>query len=400
MMTSLKSFRYHALDMRGKKHKSILCGQSTFEIEALLEKANLVPLRVRETRHTSFFSVKSPLPQFFSLFSMFLNSGLSLQETLRALRDHFAQTSFFPVLETVLVDLEEGKSLHEAAGRHRLLFGPLTGPLLRVGERTGALPDIIAHLSLSFTQFSDLKAKMRSAFRYPLIAFFCVSLLLFVLFLHVIPALEGLLLQNQQEVVWTTRLLFFISHHASLLFWGCVSLVGVAFCFFFSFYKNSTVFKAWVHQKLLEIPLLGSLIRRQISIHLLAALALMLTYKVPLWEALEELLQLSPNLEIREKLKKIQTQVHEGTLLSQAFEAALFLSSHTLRLMKAGEKAGTLPEMLDAAVRLLEKEQNENLKRVMTFIEPALIGITGLVLAWVAFSVFLPVYDQLGRLDG
>lgn len=399
-MTPLKFFRYHALDLKGRKHKNVLCGHSSFEIETLLEKAHLVPLRVRETQRTPFSSAKSLLPQFFSLFSMFLKSGLSLQEALKALRDHFSQTSLLLVLETILVDLEEGKSLHKALERHRLLFGPLAVPLLRIGEKTGALPDILAHLSLSFGQLADLKAKTRTALRYPLVALSCVSLLLFVLFLHVIPALEGLLLQSRQEVAWTTRLLFFVSRHAGFLFWFIGSLLGISFCFLFFLYKNSTVFKARVHRVLLEIPLLGPFLRLQLSIHLTAALALMLTYKVPLWEALEELLHLSPNLRIQEILGEIKSRVHEGLPLSQAFETSGFFPSHTLRLMKAGEKAGTLSKMLDAAVRLLEKEQDENLKRATALIEPTLIGITGLVLAWVAFSVFLPIYDQLGRLDG
>lgn len=399
-MKIANTYRYTALNTLGKKSGGLMEGTSREEIEGLLEKSGFLPLRIRNTRFGFPLSVHVYLPEFFSLFSMFLSSGVKMLDALGTLKEHFIKTPLASVLAAIMTELQHGKNLHEAMKRHQALFGPLVCPLVRMGEKSGTLESILQHLSLSAAYQLESREKIQSALRYPLIAFSSVLMLLFVLFAHVLPALESLLLQNQGELYWTTRLLFFIAHHWNRLFLGVVVLLLFCSGSLLFLYFQSTPVKKWCHRKLFKLPIYGPIVRIRLSLHLVSALSLMLSQKVPLSEALKELIAFSPNLDVQERLERILHRVQQGIPLSSAFEESDLFSPVIVRLMKAGEKAGTLPRMFEAALKILQKEQEEKLKKLIAFIEPALLGFVGLLLAWIALSVFFPIYDQLGRIEG
>jgi general secretion pathway protein F len=338
-----------------------------------------------------------PLNLFAKQLHALLGSGLALVESLQTLEEKESRPETRNVLGGVLKHLYDGESFSAAAGHFPAAFPPLFVASVRAAERTGDLPVALRRYVAYQEQVEQLRKKAISAAVYPALLFVLGGLVALFLLGYVTPRFAALYEDNLDRLPWASRMLMvwgqFVAGHmieAVLVF--AAGLAGLAY--FLTLHAP----RAWLIRTAWRMPGLGEHLRVFQLTRFYRSVGMLLAGGIPVVTALEMASGLLPP-GLRACLAGASLDIREGKSISQAMEVAGLTTPVALRMLRVGEKSGSMGEMMEAIAAFHDEETSRFMDWFTRLLEPLLMAAIGGVIGLIVVLLYLPIFELVGSLE-
>ena len=404
----MPSFQYRGTDARGATVEGTLDGASSEVVTSLLFGRGITPTEVRAQQGgdkqgfdlDAYFKEKiqhEDVTLFTRQLNTLLKAGVPIMRALAGLQESASNKSMKQMIGDLRDDLDAGRELSVAVARQDKIFSTFYIAMVRVGEMTGLLEEILLRLfyHMEFQQF--MRNQVKSALRYPTFVVIAMGIAITVINLMVIPAFAKVFQGFGAELPLMTRILlgfsdFMVAYWPHMLGAGVLAIVG---------------FKMWVRSEKggydwdrikLRIPIAGKIIEKATLARFAASFALAARSGVPIIQAMTVVSQTVDNHYISAKVDGMRNTVERGeSVLRAAIQARVF-TPVVLQMIAVGEESGMLDEMMQEVADMYQREVEYELKTLSAQIEPILIVFLGVLVLILALGVFLPIWD-LGRVS-
>ncbi|OGM33060.1 hypothetical protein A2803_03000 [Candidatus Woesebacteria bacterium RIFCSPHIGHO2_01_FULL_44_21] len=321
-----------------------------------------------------------------------INAGLPVTESLQILRLQ-AKTSMKVVVTQVLADVESGESLSKAFGKHAAVFSPTYIALVQAGETGGVLDKVLSRLADNLEKSQEFRGKVKGAMIYPAIIVVGMVVVSIIMVVFIMPRLTELYTQFDAELPLTTKVLTAVSDFM-INFWYLV-LLGLGGVYWaFRVYTKTRQGKRKLAELMFKIPILGDLQREVVLTELTRTLSLMVGSGVPILEGLAVTAGVVGNIIISEALQNASKQIEKGFPISYAFAQYPDAFPYILaQMVSVGEETGKMEEVLSKVSHVFEVDSEQKVKALTSAIEPIIMIVLGIGVAFLVVSVILPIYN-------
>ncbi len=319
-------------------------------------------------------------------------SGVPLLSSLHALQTQLPAGTLKTTLHAVRRDLQEGRTFSQALGRHPQVFTAVFLGLVRVGEAGGLLDEVLQQLARLFEWEMELRNRIRDALQYPIIVLSTLSIALLIMTVFVLPRFGQMFSSFRIQLPLQTRLLValstFLSHYGWLLaFLACA--VGAAW----GWYVRTEAGRLRWHTWQLRLPVVGPVLL-QLAMSRFARVTAALHHNgVPILETLTLAAQNAPNRYVRGAIERVRDRIRGGGSLAGAMKTESVFPAAVIQMVATGEETGRLDELLQSISEYFDQQAAYTVKRLITYIEPALLIVVGLGVLMMATAVLLPMWD-------
>src|SRR6266851_4802045 len=319
-----------------------------------------------------------------------LGAGVTLVEGLSALVDQVEKERLKRILSDVKQRVNEGSSLADALGKHQRVFGALYINMIRAGEHSGALDVVLLRLA-DFTEGQTrLRQKVLGTLLYPAVMVVIGSGILVLLMTVVVPKVTKIFDTMRMTLPWTTRLLIFTSN--SLQSWWFLIFPtvfgGIAS---FVWWTRSPKGKPVWDRKVLKAPIIGSMIRLLSIARFARTLPTLLKSGVPLLTAMDIVKNVLTNTVLIEVIENARDSIREGESVATPLKRSGQFPPLVYHMIAIGERSGQLEDMLVSVADTYETQVNVRIGALTALLEPLLIVAMGAIIAFVAFSILMPI---------
>lgn len=395
----MKRYKYKAKNEKGELVEGEVEAGTPFHAAKLIRHQGLVVISI-STKNELFSDPLKKLTERITLsdvttftrqFATMINSGLPMTEALLILRSQ-AKGSMQKVVAQILADVEEGQSLSSSMSKHPHAFSKTYIALVKSGEMGGVMDEVLVRLADNMEKQQEFRAKVKGALIYPVIIILGMIGVAFIMMVFVLPQITDLFSQFDTELPITTKILIWISD-VMVRFWPIMIIGFGALAYGFKVYKDTPKGKRKVDDLLFKIPLVGDLQRQIVLADLTRTLSLMVGSGVSIIESITISSEVVSNSVISDSLVEVNKMVEKGFPIAFAFsrhpDAFPFILS---QMIAVGEETGKIDEVLDKISHVFEVESDQKLKALTAAIEPAILVVLGIGVAFLVISVIMPIY--------
>lgn len=338
-----------------------------------------------------------PVVLFSQELLALLGAGLGLVEALQALAEKEQRHEVRSTLESILSRLHEGQPISLAMEEHARVFPSLYIATVRASEKTGALGDALGRYVAYQTQLDAVRKKIVNASIYPVLLLVVGGLVVTFLMAYVVPRFASVYEGGKRELPLLSRLLLdwgtlLHTHGAAVLGVAAVLAVAGLACLTRQSVRKTLLGKLW------QIPAIS----RRMHVYQLArfyrTLGMLLKGGVPIVRSMEMVQGiLQPALGVR--LQLALGDVRGGASVSQAMDRAKLVTPVALRMLRVGERAGNMGEMMERIAGFHDEEMARWVDWATRLFEPILMAIIGLVIGVIVVLMYLPIFELAGSLQ-
>lgn len=342
---------------------------------------------------------KKPTSMDVQLFSRqlytLLKSGVPIMKGLAGLQESAINKSFGRVIGDLRESLDAGRELSAAMAKHPTVFDNFYLAMVRVGEMTGRLDEVMLRLFDHLEFEREMKNRVKSATRYPSFVITAMVLALIIVNVFVIPQFEKVFLGFKAELPLMTRLLIatsrFTVHYWPVMLAGAVG----AFFGFKAWVKTPSGLLVWDRYKL-KFPIAGKIIHKATMARFARSFALSSRSGVPIVHALTVVSQTVDNAHLNSRIEQMRDSVERGDSILRTSVSAGIFTPIVLQMIAVGEETGALDDLMDEIAQMYEREVDYELKTLASQIEPILISFLGVMVLVLALGIFMPIWE-LGK---
>ena len=392
----MPTFKYIAKETTGKTVTGILEYSDKELLIDALRKKGLIIISIEETakkKAMSFWdSVKLEEVVIFSRqLATMVDSGIPLVQALDILCEQIEKPVFRNILVKVKDDIETGSSLSDALARHPEVFSTLYINMVRAGESSGALDDILDRLAAYLEKSSMLQRKVKSSLVYPTVVITMAMLITLVMLLKVIPTFKGIFSMLGGTLPLPTRILILVSDTIREMFLY-VAAVAAVIVFALRKYMKTGQGKEVFDRMLLGMPILGTLFRKVAVAKFTRTLATLVKSGVPILVSLEIVGKTAGNVVIEKAVESVRRGIKEGENIADPLAKSGAFPPMVVRMIKVGEQTGELEKMLTKIADFYEDQVDAAVSGLTSLIEPLIIAVLGVVIGGIVIAMFLPVF--------
>jgi len=334
----------------------------------------------------------SELVSFTRELATLNGAGLSLIRSLVSLRDQMPEGKFRVVLDQVVEGVERGDSFSESLGRFPKVFPALYVNMVKSGELSGELDEILKRLATLLEKQQRLIKRVRSALIYPAFVLTMALIILTLLMIFVVPTFTKIFSEMNSELPGPTRFLIATSN-VFINYWY-VLIAGVVFGpYVVKYLLTYPRVKYFADKALLRIPLFGKLISRVTIARFVRTLGTLLNSQVPILSALNIVKETTTNLVYSQCIPQISDSVKEGENFAKMLEETKVFPDLVIKMVGVGEETGQLPDMLIKVADNYEEDVDVLVASLSSLMEPFLIVLMGLIVGFIVIAMFLPLFN-------
>ena len=330
--------------------------------------------------------------------AVMVNAGFPLTKALEVLADETHNNKFKKIIRELASTITAGKSFTEALSTHQQVFAELYIHMVEVGESTGKLVLILRLLARQMKKDYDLRRRVRGALIYPTIILSVLAFVGALMMIYVVPTLATTLQELGSDLPLTTRVLIAMSNFITryTIFLGIIVIIVIGL--FFRILKTHTG-KYIFHGLILHLPVFGKLLKQFNMARFCRTLSYLITSGVSIVRALEVTARVLGNTHYRAAVHEAASVIQKGTQLNEILlhYPALF-QPMTIYMIKVGEETGQTSKMLLRLALFFEEDIANTTKNLSSIIEPVLMVVIGVAVAFFALSVLQPIYGSLNTL--
>jgi type IV pilus assembly protein PilC len=406
----MQRYKYRAVNPSGRPVRGLISASSEADLYNQLQQAGLELVGCTalgaETSKSNFLGgIGRPkvalrdLIQIFVQLEQLQSAGVPLLDALQDIRDTADNPTMRDIMSEIHRDVTDGTSLSEAMNRHPKVFSNLYTSLVHAGEETGDLTSVYKQLVRYLSWVDAMQSKIKKATLQPKIAAGAVGIMLVVMLGHVVPQIAHFIENLDQKLPPYTVLLIATSNFFQKYWMYIVAAPFVIMIFIKVMKKLSSRFYYYYDLMVLNMPVIGKLIRKSSIARYAQTFGSLYASGIDVLSALRSAKQTVSNVALVEGLEAVEEYVQSGSSISESFDASGQFPSLVVRMLRVGENSGNLTPVLDKVSEFYTKDVDEAVEEMIGMIQPALTGLMGGMILWIAVSVFGPIYSSFENID-
>lgn len=398
----MPEYKYQAVDELGKRQKGVITSSAVQYAITDLRQRQLYVLRIAEkkqsiwTRDLEWIKPKvrrKELVVFCRQLATLTRAGISIVESLSILERQLTDQTLLKIIDGLTESMRQGESFSQALNHHSS-FPPLFLNMIRAGEATGNMDEVLEKLAISLEKDHYTKEKVKSAMTYPIVVGVVALAVTIFLLLQVVPTFVTMFNQSHTPLPLPTRIVLsasvIVEKH---IFFGLTLLIS-SYLIFKLWHRTSSGRLMW-HTILLKLPIFGAIYQKSIIARFSRTLASLVSSAVPLLRSIDLVSDVVNNEVVANDLRASKSSLQAGNLLSDPLQKSLVFPPLVTQMIVIGEKTGSLDEMLDKIADFYEKDVDLVVDRLKTIIEPAMILLLSAVVGTIIAAVILPTFDLM-----
>jgi type IV pilus assembly protein PilC len=324
--------------------------------------------------------------------SVLVSTGTPMIDAITSLEKQLPSGEWRTALAGIRARIEEGSPFSVAVESQPRYFDGVARSLIAAGESGGQLDEMLKRLATLTRQQLKVRASILGALAYPCVLVFISINVLLVMLFFVLPRFEGLFQSLGSPLPPTTQLLMNLSDLLRQYWWGALGgalAIGVGGWM----YLGTAAGRQMIHTAAVKAPIIGRVARALIAARVTRVLGVLLAGKVPMLEALSLTRQASGNMLYEALLQRAEELVTKGDNVSTALADSPLLSRSVVEAMRSGERSGQLSTVLLDLSDFMDEDNEIVLRSLSTIIEPIILIFLGVIIGFVAVSMFLPLFD-------
>lgn len=397
----MPDYKFRTIDASGKIRSDTMVASNTMELEKRLSSMGFDLLSYKEQSKASKSAFRSKtisrreLINFTFHIEQLIKSGVPLIDSLKDIRDSIEYGHFTDILQTVIDDIEGGKTLSLALAEHPMIFDKVYVTLVRIGEETGQLAEVLKDLAETIRWQDELVSQTKKIMIYPAIVSVIVLVVVAFLMMYLMPQLLPFIKNIGSEIPLHTRILIDISN-AFVDYWYLIfslpvlMIVGIKLAA-----KNNRNVRYMLDKVKLNIWLFGPLQTKIKLARFANYFAMMYSSGITVLDALQISEDMVDNLVLEESINQARNSISDGVIISESFEKVGVFPSMIVRMIKVGEDTGAMDDALLNVSYFYNREVKESIDKIEPAILPVLTVVLGGIMLWIMMSVLGPVYDAV-----
>ena len=406
----MPKFSYRATNEGGATEKGAIEAESAEKAGSMLAEQGFIPTRIKEERSPipgiklgdmleAFSPVKAPeLILFTKQFNTLIRAGVPMLSLLKVLEEQTEDPRLRKILGIIHQDIKEGSSLFEAFNRHQKVFSPLYCNMLKAGEASGALNEVLDRLTYIIEHEHKVKSDIKSALMYPIIVVCFLTIAFFVLLTGVIPRFVNIFKSSGLTLPWPTQICM-LMYEFIIHYWyvglGILVVSGIGLYYYLKTEKGRLLF----YTIMMKVPIIGPLFIKSAISRFASIFSILQSSGVDILQTMDILTDTIGNAAISHELSGIRELLAAGHGIAGPLGSAKYFTPMLINMVAIGEESGNLEELLQDVATHYDTEVEYSMKKMSEAIGPILTVGLAAVVGFFALAIFLPMWDltQLAR---
>ncbi len=396
----MASFRYSAKDKGGRTVSGVVESPDERTLIDLLRKQDLVLVSIRQEKKREKVSLfldfggkvkLGELVLFSRQLATMIESGIPLVQSLEILTEQIEHRGFKAIVGTIKKDVSTGSSFHEALAKHPKVFSTLYVNMVKAGESSGALDDIMDRLATYLEKTDALIRKVRTALTYPAVVSFMAISITLGMMMKIVPVFKQIFADFGGKLPVPTMILITISDMLVNYFFMWAG-VAVASFFLLARFLRTEKGALLLDNFKLNMPLFGVLFRKVAVSKFCRTLATLVKSGVPILAALEIVGKTAGNRIIEGAVDKVRVSIREGENMTDPLLRAKVFPPLVVRMISVGEQTGELEKMLTKVADFYDDQIDNAVAGLTSIIEPLVIAFLGTLIGTIVVCMFMPIF--------
>ncbi len=397
-------FQYKAIDGAGKIIQGALDAGNPNDLELRLEKMELDLVSFKQKNPGSDLFGRNKIGRRDLInFSFYLEqltrSGVPILEGLADLRDGEENPAFRDVIAGVIEGIEGGNSFSQALELYPKIFDEVFVSLIRVGERTGRMSEVLVDITETLKWQDELLAKAKKIMTYPaIIGGLVISVILFMM-IFVVPDIMTAIVALGGEIPLETRALMATSNFLAEYWYAVISAPFVVYFTLSYFYKTSTQARFKLDGVLLRLWVIGPVNEKIKVSRFTRYFSLMFASGITVLDAIQLSKAVVDNSVLEDGIERAWQQISEGSSISESFKNIGIFPPLVVRMLRVGESSGQMDRSLDNVSYFFDRDINDSIEKMEPVLQTSLMATIGIIVLWLALSVLGPIYDTISTIE-
>lgn len=421
----MPTFKYSAIGADGRTVRGSVDADSQPAVVEELRKRNLMPLKIDdrggssapapasagaeapassgmpEVKRKGGFSFmktkpgvrkKEEMVLFTRQLATMIGAGIPMLESLEILQEQAESKQFAMLLDQVINEVRGGQDLSTAISRHPKVFTDVYVSMIKAGEASGQIDDILERLADYMEASQRLKRDIKSAMTYPVVSLVMIFGITAFLMMGIVPKFKEVFASLDVDLPGLTLTILAISDFTQEN-WGLVLGAMVLGGFGLHVYKRTDKGSRQWDWLMLRLPVFGPLFRKVGLSRFSKTFSTMLKSGVPILGALDIVADTAGNRIIKEAVVKARESVRQGDSLARPLADSPVFPPMVTRMIGIGEKTGSLEQLLEKISEFYDEQVRATVKALTSLIEPIMIAVMGVMVGTICLSVFLPIFE-------
>ncbi len=396
-------FEYKGLDPRGKNTAGVIDADNPKQARSKLRQSGIFPTEVMSAKAAAAVQAREAFSfgQRITLsdtalatrqMSTLLGAGLSIMEGLAALIDQTENKAAKKIWVDVREGVKEGSTLADALSRHPKIFSTLYCQMVRAGEASGALDQILLRLADYLENQVRLRRKIFSMMTYPILMMGVSLLILLFLIAYVVPKVTTIFDDLNQALPLPTIILLSISNFIQSYAWLIFLLIAVG-VFYLKRHIQTPEGREKYDRVSLTLPLIGRVVKMVAISRFTKTLATLLASGVQLLKALEIVQEVVGNKVLEETIQEARGNIREGEAIADPLRRSGLFPPLVTHMISIGEKSGTLENMLQKVSEAYDSEVETVVTGMTSLLGPLMIFGMGFAILFIVLAILLPIFE-------
>lgn len=391
-------FKYLGKDKEGIPIRGEIEAINIQEARGFLKSRGIYIIELKQIKKNLFIFKKLKISELIFIsrqISLLLRSGVTIVMALEIIEENLKNRALKNLIRKIREYILSGESFSESLSHFKETIPTLFIEVVRVGESTGNLDEVLLRMADFYEKDENLRRKVKNALIYPQIVLTTILIAVIFLLTFVLPIFVNIYKSAGVSLPLPTRILIGISNFLTNFWWLIIPIALLAYFLlrgFFSTEKGSEI----IDRFKFNFPLIiGKIIRESIFLRISHTLETLIKSGLNLGDSFELLSKVSGNRVVEKSLLNVRDKILQGVSISRAMYEEGVFPILFVRMVSVGERGGNLEEVLSEMERYFESELDNDIKKFIALLEPSLTIVLGLIVAFIAFSIYLPMFDMI-----
>lgn len=395
-------FAYRAIDEEGRISSGSLDATNAIDLELRLRRLGLDLITFESVKRSAAARsrrvTRQELITFCFHLSQLLKAGVNILEALTDLRDTVDNPGFRQVVAGLLEDIEGGLKLSDAMANHPYIFDAVFVALVRAGEQSGQLNEVLDELSENLKWQDEMASQAKRALIYPSIVFVVVIGVIFVLMIFLVPQLASTFKTLVPKLPKETELLIGLSNIFVKYWYLMIGVPVAAVATILVLSRTNEGVQQRIDTLSIRAPVIGPIRFKIMLARFTTFFAMLYRSGISVLDCIQICEKIMGNRIMEDALQRVGRQISEGTGISQAFTQTKLFPPLVLRMLRVGESTGGLDTALLNVSYFYNREVREGINKMQALIGPATTLVLGGLIVAILYTIFLPLYDVISKI--
>ena len=330
---------------------------------------------------------------FSRQFAVLISANVPVVQSLKIVVDQTESIKLKIAVSQVADEIDAGTRLSEALGKHPKVFSNFYVSVIRSGETSGKLDEVLTYLADEMEKDYDMTSKIKGAMIYPIFVFAGLTTVGVVMMVFVVPKLTAILTETGAELPFATKLLIGISGFMTNYWWLLIIiLAGLATGI--KLYSNTPAGKKSIDYLKLRLPIFGHLFQMIYLVRFTRSMQTLIIGGVNITKSLKITADVVSNQIYKDLIEETVKEVEDGNSISNVFAESDQIPKMVSQMLSIGEKTGKMDIILQRITEFYSREINNIVANLMTLMEPIIMVIMGVAVGIMVAAIIMPMYNM------